>query len=87
MISKEINKRYEIIKKYWNKITDVVDWNIYIGNKLKKIKQYELMKLANITEETKDDVIKEYLKWYTIDRYQNLCRFLELINKLPQNLK
>jgi len=45
------------------------------------------MKLANITEETKDDVIKEYLKWYTIDRYQNLCRFLELINKLPQNLK
>lgn len=81
------NERFIIMKSYWNKITEVADWNIYIGNKLKKIKQYNLMKLATIPEEVKDTIIKEYLKHYTLDRYHNLKLFLDITNELPTDLK
>lgn len=81
------NQRFIIMKNYWNKITEVADWNIYIGNKLRKIKQFGLLKLADIPEEVKDTVIQEYLKHYTIDSYQNLKHFIAITSVLPKNMK
>lgn len=50
------------MKQYWKKITDIVDWNIYVGSKIKKLRQYDLTKVIEIPEEHRDNVIREYLK-------------------------
>ncbi|CAI2370291.1 unnamed protein product [Moneuplotes crassus] len=87
MVVTKKDKRHNVMKQYWKKITDVVDWNVCVGNKVKKLRQFDLLRLADIPEEHKNTVIKEYLKCYCQDRYQNFKEFLEIIDELPPKMK
>ena len=40
-----------------------------------------------IQEDKKTEIIREYLRWYTLDKYFNKCEFSSITNELSPDMK